>query len=69
MVGAIVRRIVSRMSDAETAPAVNHSVCHVDDQLLDRRKTQESAPALHIGHSNVVSFHIYASWFSPPSCG
>jgi len=49
MVGAIVRRIVSRMSAAETAPAVNHSVRHVDDQLLDRRKTQESAAALHIG--------------------
>jgi len=49
MVGAIVRRIASRMSAAETAPAVNHCVRLVDDQLLDRRKTQESAAALHIG--------------------
>jgi len=21
------------------------------------------------GDSDVISFHIYASWFSPPSCG
>ena len=22
-----------------------------------------------LGDSDVISFHIYASWFSPPSCG
>ena len=28
-----------------------------------------SCMMLYTGDSDVVSFHIYASWFSPPSCG
>ena len=28
-----------------------------------------SAPPNTYGDSDVISFHIYASWFSPPSCG
>ena len=45
-------------------------VCRSDlSRCLSVRRPADCSHPYTQGDSDVISFHIYASWFSPPSCG